>query len=318
MQELTEQHQLSPADAARLKALAGVDAEPPALRNKVALGMALVASSLIGVGIIFWIAANWEALSRAGRFALLQALFVTMCAGAALRPAARQALGLLALLTIGALFAFFGQTYQTGADPWQLFALWAALAIPLCLAVRHDALWAPWALVAMSAVALWIHANAGHAWRAHGPDLPYHLAGWCMALLLVFALSPGLRRYTGAGPWSMRAAVTLSTFIITWSALAALFDEVLAPQYSAGLIVSAAAAGVLCTARFHDTYSLSAIALSLNVLLVAGLSRLLLDNSHSEPIGKVMLIGLFAAGLLAATVKLVMNVSRTHAHGGEA
>ena len=43
-------------------------------------------------------------------------------------------LGLLALLGIGGLFAYFGQTHQTGADPWQLFALWAALVLPLRLA----------------------------------------------------------------------------------------------------------------------------------------------------------------------------------------
>ena len=40
-------------------------------------------------------------------------------------------MGLLAMLGMGALFAYFGQTYQTGADPWQLFALWAALSLPL-------------------------------------------------------------------------------------------------------------------------------------------------------------------------------------------
>ena len=31
-------------------------------------------------------------------------------------------MALLAMLNIGGLFAFFGQTFQTGADPWQLFA----------------------------------------------------------------------------------------------------------------------------------------------------------------------------------------------------
>lgn len=318
LQELAEQYQLPPSAVDRLNELAGIRAEPPELRKNLPLGMAILAAALFGLGIIFWIAANWESLSRAARFGLLQVLIVTMCLGAVFRPAARPALGLLALLGIGALFAFFGQTYQTGADPWQLFAIWAVLALPLCLAVRHDAVWAPWALVAMSAIALWIHANAGHGWRVHGPDLPYHLAGWCVALLLVCALGPALRAYTGAGAWGMRVAVTLSTFIITWSGLASLFDDVLAPQYVAGLLVLSATAAALCTRRFHDVFSLSAIALALNVLLIGGLSRLLLDNSRSEPIGQVMLIGLVAAGLLAATVKLVIGVGRQLAQGDQA
>jgi uncharacterized membrane protein len=293
--------------------------EPHELQRKVALGIAILAAALGGLGIIFWVAANWESLSRAGRFALLQALIVTMCTGAIFRPAARPALALLALLGIGGLFAYFGQTYQTGADPWQLFAIWAALALPLCFGVRSDVVWAPWAMVCTSAIALWIHAYGGHDWHVNGNNLPYHLAGWIAALLLVFGLSPGLSRYTGAGLWSMRVAVTLTTMIITWSGLFALFSTLVAPQYALGLLVLAGAAAALCNARFHDTFALSAIGLALNVLLVGGLTRLLLNNNRgSDPIGETLLIGLVAAGMLAATVKVIIGVARKHRQAGAA
>jgi uncharacterized membrane protein len=317
LQALAAQHQLSDAATARLNELAGIDAEPAGLQKTVPVGMAILGAALGGLGIIFWIAANWESLSRAGRFALLQAVIVTMCAGALFRPAARPALSLLALLAIGGLFAYFGQTYQTGADPWQLFAIWAALSLPLCLGVRHDALWAPWALIGMTAIVLWIHAHAGHAWNVSGQDLGYHLVGWSVALLLVFALSPGLTRYTGAGVWGMRVAVTLTAFIITWSGLFALFDSSVAPQFVMGLAVLGAAAIALCTTRLHDTFALSAIGLALNVLLVGGLTHLLFKNYsyRSDPILQTMLIGLVAAGMLAATVKLVVGVSRKQPQG---
>jgi uncharacterized membrane protein len=293
--------------------------EPHELQRKVALGIAILAAALGGLGIIFWVAANWESLSRAGRFALLQAVIVTMCTGAIFRPAARPALTLLALLGIGGLFAYFGQTYQTGADPWQLFAIWAALSLPLCFGVRSDVVWAPWAMVCTSAITLWIHAYGGHDWHVSGNNLPYHLAGWIAALLLVFGLSPGLSRYTGAGLWSMRVAVTLTTMIITWSGLFALFSTSVAPQYALGLLVLAGAAAALCNARFHDTFALSAIGLALNVLLVGGLARLLLNKyKGSDPIGETLLIGLVAAGLLAATVKVIIGVARKHAQAGAA
>ena len=51
--------------------------------------------------------------------------------GAMLLPVWRAPLALLVFLITGGLFASIGQTYQTGADPWQLFALWAALGLPL-------------------------------------------------------------------------------------------------------------------------------------------------------------------------------------------
>ncbi|MBK7007009.1 MAG: DUF2157 domain-containing protein [Burkholderiales bacterium] len=145
-----------------------------------------------------WIAANWETLGRFGRFGLLQALVLAAGVGAAMRPAARAPLGLLALLGIGALFAYFGQTYQTGADAWQLFALWAALALPLCLGARSDVLWAPWALVAMTAIALWTHTHSGHRWSVEPHQLPVHLLAWAAALLMVGVVCPALQRFSGA------------------------------------------------------------------------------------------------------------------------
>jgi hypothetical protein len=171
-------HRLDADATRRLHELAGLDGEPPALAGLLPRGIAVLAAALGGLGLIFWIAANWETLGRFGRFALLQGVFLAACAGALWRPAARQPLLLLALLAIGGLFAYFGQTCQTGADPWQLFALWAGLALPLAVAVRSDVLWAPWALVAMSAVSQWVHAHTGHRWRAEPHDLQAHAIGW--------------------------------------------------------------------------------------------------------------------------------------------
>ncbi len=45
----------------------------------------------------------------------------------------RQALLLAIALNIGALLALVGQTYQTGADPWQLFSTWALMLVPLAV-----------------------------------------------------------------------------------------------------------------------------------------------------------------------------------------
>ena len=46
---------------------------------------------------------------------------------------------LMAMVTggIAGLLAFVGQTYQTGADAWQLFATWAALALVWALGRRR-------------------------------------------------------------------------------------------------------------------------------------------------------------------------------------
>ena len=314
LHELAAQHRLDTRATRRLHQLAGLGAEPAVLADQLPRGVAVLAAALGGLGLIFWIAANWETLGRFGRFALLQGIVVVACGGALWRPAARRPLLLLALLAVGGLFAYFGQTYQTGADPWQLFALWALLALPLAVGARSDVLWAPWALVAMTAVSLWVHAHTGHRWRVEAHDLPAHAIGWTAALGLAAALAPPWRRYSGAGPWALRTALTLAVVMISASALGGLFHKSVAPHYGLGVVVLVLAAGLLAWPRTFDVYGLSAVALGLNVLIVAGLGRWLFEHHGSgKPIGELLLLGLAAAGLLAATVAGILHAARRHA-----
>ena len=317
--ELAAEHRLDSRATLRLERLAGLHDEPATLRRWLPRGVAVLAAALGGLGIIFWIAANWETLGRFGRFALLQGVVLVMCAGALWRPAARAPLGLLALLAIGGLFAFFGQTYQTGADPWQLFALWAVLALPLCLALRSDVLWAPWALVAITAIALWVHAHIGHRWSFEPADLRVHLLGWGAAFALVTALSPLLGRSVGAGVWAFRTALTLAVTMVTLSALGGLFASLVAAHYILGLVVLAAATLALALPRSFEVFGLSAVVLGLDTLLVAGLARALFDKHRGgEPIVELLVLGLVAAGLLAVSVTGVLRLARRYAAEGEA
>ncbi len=306
---LSGQYGLDVVASKKLHQLAEMEAEPPGLGTMLPRGLAILAAALFGLGLIFWVAANWESLGRFGRFALLQGFFAVMCIGALYRPAARVPLALLALLSIGGLFAYFGQTYQTGADPWQLFALWAALGLPLCLAVRSDALWAPWAMVTMSAISLWTHAHAGHAWRFERGDLATHAIAWSAALLVTLALSPLLTQLTGARLWSLRTSLTLAIAIIGITALGALFQKEIAPQFWMGLILLAVLAAAFATTVLFDVYVLSAVGMVLNALIIAGISH----SMSAFGVDDLFLIGIIAAGLLSATVSLILRLTRQHA-----
>jgi uncharacterized membrane protein len=318
--DLMIRHQLDAGAGAALLRLAALEREPEALAPLLRRGVAVLAAALGGLGLVLWIAANWETFGRFGRFALIEGVFAAVCAGALWRPAARSPLALLALLAIGGLFAYFGQTYQTGADPWQLFALWAALALPLCLGARSDVLWAPWALVAMTGVALWVHAHTGHSWRVRADDLPVYALGWGAALALTALLAAPARRLTGAGVWALRTAALLAVASVTLTALGALFGDDVAPQYWLALGLMALAAAALSQPRLHELFALSALGLGLNVLLVGGLAHALFEggNGSGNWIGSLLLLGLAAAGLLAGTVRFILLQSRRHDGAGEA
>jgi uncharacterized membrane protein len=309
---LAGRHGLDAAGLRSLETCAGLDEEPVDLPRQSLRAVTVLAAALLGLGLVLWIAANWNDLGRAGRFALVQAGIVVCGAAAMLLPVARIPAGLAGFFCVGGLFALFGQTYQTGADPWLLFALWAALTLPLCAALRSDVLWAPWALVAMTGISLWVHAHTGHRWRVEPDQFAVHLIGWGAAIATVVALGREGRALTGAGDWALRTAATLATAMIMFSALGGLFHSPPAAHYYAGLAVLSIAAGLFAQRRAFDIFVLSAIALALDVLLVTGLARLLFAGHAGEPIGSMLAVGLVAAGLLAASVGAVMRLARAH------
>lgn len=128
----------------RAEALAGLDPEPAALRDGLGRFLLAVGVLLILAGVAAFFAANWSELGRLGRFGLVQA-GVVLAAGLALwrgldTLAGRAALFAAAFL-VGVLLVVFGQTYQTGADPYGLFLAWALLILPLALIGRQAPLW---------------------------------------------------------------------------------------------------------------------------------------------------------------------------------
>lgn len=302
---------LSEARRRELLVLGGVGREPAALLAHLPLMLIGLAGLLAGLGLIFAIAAHWQDLARATQFALLQAAVAVGALGVIVAPRLRMPLGLWCLLAIGGLLAFFGQTYQTGADAWQLFALWATLSLPLALGVRVDTVWSAWVLVTTTAISLWMSAHTAHHWRAEPDDLAVHLIGWALALGLVLALSSRLGRQGGAGIWARRTAACLAVLLVTASAVVALLGSSPAAHALLALLTLGAAAWAASRPAAFELFTLSATALGLNVVLVGGLVRLLFDGpSHGDPIGRFLLLGLAAAGLLAGTVSQVLRLSR--------
>lgn len=120
--------------------------------SALAFGVALAVA-----GVIFLMAYNWADLSRVARVGLVGALAAVAAGFAAWRsdrPAGRVALTGAAVL-VGGTLAAYGQSYQTGADAWQLFAGWAALITPWVIGAGYGPLWLVWAAVAQVAIPLY-------------------------------------------------------------------------------------------------------------------------------------------------------------------
>ncbi len=142
--ELARRLKLAPAAWRRTLAIAGLTPTPAGWQHHIDHFLLALGSLLILAGVAAFFAWNWAELGRLAKFGLIEGgLLITALLAWRFgfdSPGGRVALLATGFL-IGVLLALFGQTYQTGADPYGLFLTWAALTLPLALIGRQAGLW---------------------------------------------------------------------------------------------------------------------------------------------------------------------------------
>ena len=119
--------------------------------------LALSGAGFLAAAVIYLVAFNWDDIGRFSQFELVAATLLGSTGFAAWRfPSIGAKASLFgAFLLSGAWLALFGQTYQTGVDPWQLFAGWSALTLGWAVVAQMPLLWAGQAAFWNVALTLW-------------------------------------------------------------------------------------------------------------------------------------------------------------------
>lgn len=184
----TEQRQLSPQQlqqASPLFALQPATSDWLTQANRILL---LATVLLLGSALIFFFAYNWPLLHYLTKFALAGTAVLLSGVLAIFSPPEtllRRAAMLLCAIFSGALLALIGQTYQTGADIWQLFASWAALITPLVLLSKSRASYLLWFVLLQLTLWRYLDSNTGFWLFNHAQQLL--LLTLANVLLLLFA-----------------------------------------------------------------------------------------------------------------------------------
>jgi uncharacterized membrane protein len=222
-------------DERGIDAMFGIaDARPSRAEGLVFLSHCLRIAGVLSLaaGVVFFVAANWSEIAVFGRFALLELLLVACLATAFVKPppsfVGRGAL-FLAFVATGALLALFGQTYQTGADVYELFLSWALLGLLLVVAAQWAVSSAAWVIVFNTALSLYCgwHPTSGFLWVVFGnsrispADIITCAAG--INLLLWFAAE--WRKPVAVPDWVRRLLVSCAFGFATWAAVMAIFGD---------------------------------------------------------------------------------------------
>ena len=150
--------------SAGLLSASGYAAAVDAMRDKAfwaRWGMRALLALGVGqflAGVVFFFAYNWNDLSDIAKFAVIE-VALAVAVGSALLIGLERAFGQMLLIAAsvltGVLLAVIGQVYQTGADVFELFAVWAVLILPWTVISRHAAHWLIWLVVAEVALVLY-------------------------------------------------------------------------------------------------------------------------------------------------------------------
>lgn len=292
----------------------------------------ILGAALICAGVIVFFAFNWAALHKFARFGLLAGALTLLAAFAMWRPtgdlSGRAALAGAQVLS-GVLMAVIGQTYQTGADAWQLFAWWAVLAVPWALAARAAPQW--WIVLVVGNVALlrYFSVNLGvggmfellfSADRAGG-TMRILLAATVVQLALWYLLAASAASLGFRGMTGPRLLGLLICGYAGWIGLLALIgtrlDE-LEPLMNL-LLAGVALAALIAWFRWRDfdIVVLSFACLSAIGVIVTAVGRWLMAVTND--IGGFLLLTVIVVGLAAAAGSWLMRAWRSHVSGsGEA
>ena len=147
--------------------------------------LSLMAATLFGAAILLVVAANWEAIPRVTRVALLFAtIFCAYVGGAVLKERGSEALGegawLLAATAFGGSIALIGQMYHLSGDEKQAIFIWGAGTALAAVALRS------W-LLTIGAVLLaivWMVLHALEYWSSTTVPIVYPIVA-----MVLFAVS---------------------------------------------------------------------------------------------------------------------------------
>jgi uncharacterized membrane protein len=267
---------------------------------------------LLAAGVIFFFAYNWSEIGRVARLGLAEMLIavaVACCVWFGTEsPTGKAALFTAAVLT-GALLALFGQTYQTGADTFELFITWAVVILPWTIVGRLPALWVLLIVLVDTAITLYFMVLPGLFGLLFSTEkqlwLLFAFNTIALALWELFSRKVEWLRER----WAARLLGFAGGSLITTLAMFAIFghkDEyVLAAVIAYPLWLAAIYA---CYRHFFlDLFLLAGGVLSIVIVVASLLSKAM---EHDRGGGGLLFIGLVVVGLSSLGGMWLKNLSQ--------
>lgn len=226
--ELVERGAIPPAKIVKALAVTGVSPDDRAWGTFLDRLLLWLGGLALAFAAMFFVAYNWNEIGRFAKFGMVEASIV-LAVLVYWKFGASTIKGKVSLLVasilLGVLLALYGQTYQTGADSWQLFFTWSLFMLPWAIIGRFAAIWIVWIALVNLSIIMYYETFGGMLWLMVGADTGMY---WLLFLFNSVALAAwewlsGRWRWL-TERWAIRLVATASGISITFMALDAIFD----------------------------------------------------------------------------------------------
>jgi uncharacterized membrane protein len=278
----------------------------------------LLGSILLAAGVVFFFAYNWAAMPTFLKFGVVQAVLLAAVFTASylgFDTLGNKASLLAAAILTGALLALFGQTYQTGADAYELFLGWSALIAGWVVIGNFAPLWLLLLILLEAVVYLYWGQVVEASWFIFRSPLLYEILFAMNAAALAGWELLSLRNVSWAtGRWIPRTVLSLGFLSLVLPLIIMILDSHAFPGDPSAAVflplLYIAAAGLtfwFYESRMFDLFMIAAVLLSAIVLVSVLFGKAIGDN-----FGGFLLLSMLIVGMSAAAAAWMHHLSRSH------
>jgi uncharacterized membrane protein len=263
-------------------------------------------SALVLAGIIFFFAYNWAAMGRFLKFGFIEAGIMGCILASHLRGRSRlsgKVLLLSSSVLVGVLLAVYGQTYQTGADAFELFIGWAVLILGWVIVSEFAALWLVWLILLNTGAILYWH-QVGH------PAQSIRYEFLCLALAVLNGAALALREVGMqkglewlSGRWLRGILLAALLVALSFPAIDFILDldgRTGWNAFATFIWAITAAGGYICYRfKFRDMVPLALIVMNACVILLTLIGKILFHDIEVDNIGLFLFFALIILGVVS-------------------
>jgi len=260
-------------------------------------------------GIIFFFAFNWEDMHKFTKLGLVQGILALLVLASVFLNIDVRIKNILltgASMLIGAVFAVFGQIYQTGADAYDLFLGWTVFIALWVIVSNFPPLW--FIFLGLLNLTFWLFTDQVAS------DWSYHLVLNTLFLINIGSLLLLKWQESSAfvekiPKWLERIIVMVSLGFLTMSVCAGIFDTDDNTLWiiSILLILIAYAIGIWYGNKMKDTFYIAVVGLSIIMVSTALLIKVL---GEFRDFGFLLIIGIFLIGSISFLVMQILTLNK--------